>query len=218
MAKEFIRDDRVRVISDNYKGRTVGCLGTVYTAFKGGYCGDQIAVIIDDMPNNRSKYLCHYYTSKQLELVEGDSIMNGNNVMQGNFRVAFVQFLEGTNNDKIYKYALYDGTDAKVDDICVARSANHGYGLVRIVDIQPKTDEPIIREIVCKADFTAYLERVETRKRKAELMLKMKKRASELQELLLYQSLAAADPEMAELLSDYTTIDGGADNAKCKEV
>lgn len=199
------KGDRVEVISDNYLGRTVGLVGTVRSNYM-----DSIAVNIDDITNTRSSCGCFYYKNNQLKKLGGDIIV------EGNYSIAHVKFLEGSNTNSIYHYALYEGTEATIGDICVVKSAHHGFGLARIVDIQPKSNEVITREIVCKADFSAYEERVACRKRKhkrkAELVSEMKKRAAAVQEILIYKSLAASDPMMAELLSEYEKLVGGAIN------
>lgn len=195
------KGDRVEVISDNYLGRTVGLVGTVRSNYV-----DSIAVNIDDITNTRSSCGCFYYKNNQLKKLGGDIIM------EGSYTIAHVKFLAGSNS--IYHYALYEGTEATIGDICIGKSAHHGFGLVRIVDIQPKSNEVITREIVCKADFSAYEERVACRKhkRKAELVSEMKKRAAPVQEILIYKNLAASDPVMAELLSEYEKLVGGAIN------
>ena len=207
MKIEFNIGDRVEVISDHYRGRTVGLTGTVRSNYESG-----IAVNLDDMTNTRSGYGCFYYNKNQLKKLEGDTIM------EGNYNIAYVKFLEGSNTNTIYHYALYEGTEATIDDICVAKSAHHGFGLVRIVDIQPKSNEDITREIVCKADFSAYRERGACRKRKAELVSEMKKRAAAVQEILIYKTLAASDPAMAELLGEYEKLVGGAINDERKDM
>ena len=201
MTTRFSIGDRVEVISDNYRGRTAGLTGTVRSNYE-----NNIAVNIDGMTNTRSSYGCFYYKNNQLKMLGGDTIM------EGNYYIAHVKFLEGSNTDNVYHYALYEGTDATIGDICVAKSAHHGFGLVRIVDIQPKTNEAITREIVCKADFSMYEDRVAQRKRKAELMSEMKKRAAAVQEVLIYKNLAASDPAMAELLKEYEALSGGVIN------
>lgn len=200
MKINFNMGDRVEVISDNYNGRTTGLTGTVRANYN-----DSIAVDIDGMTNTRSSYGRFYYKNNQLKKLGGD-------IMEGNYNIAHVKFLDGSNTNSIYHYALYDGTEATIGDICVVKSAHHGFGLARIVDIQPKSNEAITREIICKADFKAYEERVACRKRKAELMAEMKKRAATAQEILIYKNLAASDPAMAELLSEYEKLVGGAIN------
>ena len=198
MKIELSTGDRVEVISDNYKGRTAGLTGTVRSNYEGS-----IAVNLDGMTNTRSSYGCFYDKNNQLKKLGGDIIM------EGNYNIAHVKFLEGSNTNSIYHYALYEGTEATIGDICVVKSAHHGFGLARIVDIQPKSNEAITREIICKADFKAYEERVACRKRKAELMAEMKTRAAAAQEILIYKNLAASDPAMAELLGEYEKLVGG---------
>ena len=207
MKIEFNIGDRVEVISDRYKGRTVGLTGTVRATY-----ASNIAVNLDIMTNAKSSYGCFYYNNNQLKKLGGDTIM------EGNYNIAYAKFIEGSNTDIIYHYALYEGTEATIGDICVAKSAHHGFGLVCIVDIQPKSNEDITREIVCKADFSAYVEREACRKRKAELVSEMKKRAATVQEILIYKNLAASDPVMAELLCEYEKLVGGAINDERKDV
>lgn len=206
MDMQFRAGDRVEVISDKYNGRTAGLTGSVRCAN-----ASYIAVVIDGETNTRSEYGCFYYKHNQLKQLEGGTIM------EGNYRIAKVQFIEGHSLELKYNYACYD--DSIVEgDICVVKSANHGFGLARVVDFAPKTGEAITREIVCKADFTAYDERVRQRKRIAELMSEMKKRTVDMSELLLYRQFAAFDPTMAELLKEYETLTGGATDDKCKDL
>lgn len=207
MKECFTIGDRVKVLADNYKGRTVGLVGTVRSSYDGS-----IAVNLDCLNNERSKYGCYYFKPKQLEFLKGET-----NIMEGNYRIAHVKFLEGNNTDTVYHYALYDGTLAWEGDICVVKSAHHGFGLARIVEITPKTSENITREIICRADFTAYEERVAQRKRSAELMAEMKKRAAAVQEIMIYKQLAAQDPAMAELLKEYEQLKG-VKNYECEDV
>lgn len=207
MKIKFNIGDRVEVTSDRYRGRTVGLTGTVRATY-----ASSTAVNLDIMTNAKSSYGCFYYNNNQLKKLGGDTIM------EGNYNIAYVKFIEGSNTDVIYHYALYEGTEATIGDICVAKSAHHGFGLVCIVDIKPKSNEDITREIVCKADFSAYTEREACRKRKAELVSEMKKRAAAVQEILIYKTLAASDPAMAELLSEYDKLVGGAINDERKDV
>lgn len=185
------KGDRVEVISDNYLGRTIGLTGTVQSSYV-----DSITVNIDGIAG------CFYYKNNQLKKL-------GDIIMEGNYSIAHVKLLEDSNTNDIYRYALYEGTDATIGDICVAKSVHHGFGLVRVVDIQPKSNEVITREIICKADFSAYEERAARRTRKAALMSEMKKCAAAVQDILIYKSLAASNPMMAELLSEYEKLVGG---------
>lgn len=202
MRETFTIGDRVKVITDNYKGRTVGLTGTVRSSYDGS-----IAVVLDNLTNERSKYGCYYFKPKQLEFLKGEM-----NIMDGTFRIALVNFLEGSNNTTDYAYACYDD-DIVEGDICVGKSARHGFVLVKVraFTSDVKADS-VSREIVCKADFTTYGERVQRRERSAQLMADMKRRAAAAQELLIYKTLAAQDPVMAELLNEYEQLKGGVVN------
>lgn len=127
--------------------------------------------------------------------------------MMGNYRVAEVQFLEGNNTNQKYRYACYDPTIAE-DDICVVKTAHHGLSIAKITGFIT-SDEELTREIVCKADFTEYNKRVESRKRLAELRDLMSARAKQLQDVALFKLLAKEDADMASMISEYETLING---------
>lgn len=198
MRECFSIGDRVKVITDNYRGRTVGLSGTVRSVYDGN-----VAVNLDNLTNSRSSYGCFYFKPKQIEFLKGEM-----NIMDGIFRVALVNFLEGSNTSTDYEYACYD-MDIVEGDICVVKTAHHGFALAKVRAFAEASTKPVTREIVCQADFTAYNERVERRERSAKLMQEMKKRAAAAQEILIYKTLAAQDPEMAKLLAEYEQLKGG---------
>lgn len=194
----FNRGDRVIVVCCNKYTRydLVGLEGTVRSVYD-----NNVAVELDSLRNKQSGYGYFYFDPNNLKNLKGD-----NTIMEGNYRIANVQFLEGTNTEHTYRYALYDD-GIVVDDICVVKSAHHGFGIARIVSIEPKTDERIEREIICRADFSAYKARCATRKRKAELKHQMATRAAQLQEIALYKMMAAEDPSMAELMREFDGLE-----------
>lgn len=199
MRECFSIGDRVKVLADNYKDRTVGLVGTVRSVYDGS-----IAVNLDGLTNTRSSYGCYYYKAKQLEFLKGEM-----NIMDGIYRVALVNFLEGSNRTTDYEYACYDDSICE-GDTCVVKTAHHGFALATVRAFAEASTNPVTREIVCRADFSAYNERVERRERSAKLMQEMKKRAAAAQEILIYRQLAAQDPAMAELLKEYEQLNGGA--------
>lgn len=201
MREAFTIGDRVKVLDDNYRGRTVGLVGTVRSAYDGS-----IAVNLDCLNNDRSKYGCYYFKPKQLEFLKGEM-----NIMDGIYRVALVNFMEGSNTSTDYEYACYDDF-VREGDICVVKTAHHGFALAKVRAFAEASTKPVTREIVCVADFTDYNERVERRERSAKLMQEMKKRAAAAQEIMIYKTLAAQDPEMAKLLAEYEQLKGGAIN------
>ena len=58
-------------------------------------------------------------------------------------------------------------------------------------------------EILCKVDLAAYEKRCEMRANRTALKKKMDKMVKDSQELLVYQTIANTNPEMAELLAAY---------------
>ena len=197
MTSKFERGDRVVIVANTkYSELLVGMTGTVKTAYE-----NNIAVLLDDTKNKRSGYGYFYFTAKQLKHIDkGDEVK-----MEGNYSIATVKFLEGHNTESTHRYALYDD-NVGIGDICVVKSAHHGLGIARIVDIEPKTNETITREIVCRCDFTAFERRQEARKRRAELTKMMQDRAAKLQETALYELLAKDDSEMLKLLTEFKGI------------
>ena len=187
----FKSGDKIRVVRSPYVEVPEGATGEVLSYFTGKY-----AVYIDGIHNPRSQYGCFYFKAKDIQELRGGTIMDGN------YRIAMVKFLDGADTDKTWPYACYDDS-ITVDDNVVVMSAHHGIGVGQVVLIRPKDDEKIIREVICKADFSEYNARLTTRKVRAELESKMKQRAAELQELSLYKMLADHDPAMKELLNQY---------------
>lgn len=193
--------DRVEITGSSYSvpNTLIGRLGTVRQNYNGS-----IAVEVDGLTNPRSSYGYFYFKERQLKKLKEDS-STMTKTMEGNYRIASVRFVDGHNTDKTYRYACYDDS-IYVGDICVVTSAHHGFGVAEVVAIEDKTDEPISREIICKADFSDYDARERARKRTAELKQKMADRAAKLQEVAIYAMLAKEDPEMKTMLSEYEAL------------
>lgn len=200
---KFEIGDRVKVAYHKYNAVPVGAKGTVKKIY-----GNNISVEIDNMHNNSSQYGYFYFEDDLLEPLNEGSNNNMNttkqSAMTGNFRVAEVQFLEGRNTDTKYKYACYDA-GIVVDDICVVKSASHGFGVAKVVSFT-ETSEKIYREIVCRADFSAYGKRVANRKRMNELLDMMQSRAADIQQLGLFKLLAKEDASMQSLLNEFEQL------------
>lgn len=199
---DFAIGDRVKVLDDKYRTVPVGAVGTVKKTY-----GNNISVDIDGKYNTSSQYGYYYYEANQLELLnEGSNNMNNTNqsAMTGNFRVAEVQFLDGHNTNTKYKYACYDA-GIVVDDICVVKTLNHGFSIAKVVGFV-ETNEKVYREIICRADFSAYDKRVANRKRMNELLDMMQSRAADIQQLGLFKLLAKEDAGMQSLLNEFEQL------------
>ena len=129
--------------------------------------------------------------------------------MNGYEEVASVKFVEGTNATKVYHFALYDRV-VEVGDYALVKSNNgygaSNYGVVKVVGIEPAAEyagTAPTAEILCKVDLAAYEKRCEMRANRTALKKKMDKMVKDSQELLVYQTIANTNPEMAELLAAY---------------
>lgn len=189
----FSIGDRVEVLNrGNYKKIDVGDTGTIRNIYS-----NSIRVAIDDKVNTASQYGQFYFEPKQLKLISEKETI----IMTGNYRIAEVQFLEGSNTNTKYSYACYDPRIAE-GDICVVKTAHHGFSIAKVTGFIT-SDEELTREIVCFADFTEYNKRVEARKRVAELKDMMNTRAKQLQDVALFKMLAKEDSDMASMMAEY---------------
>lgn len=195
---------RVRVAKQNkYKALDlVGECGTV-RAVNGG----NISVNIDNARNPNSSYGVFYFAPGDLVVIDKQMEVT---TMQTNItnylNIAKIKFIDGLYETKrLYEYANFD-PELKVGDICVVKSANHGFGLAKVEEIVEQNDIATQREIVAKVNVDAYNERVANRAKSAELKAKMKERVRQLQDIALYQMMAENDPTMSELLKEYKAV------------
>lgn len=128
-------------------------------------------------------------------------------MVTGNYRIAIVNFLKGSNTTKGYSFALFDSS-ITVDDIVLC-DTSVGYQVAKVIDIVEQLDyngADVTKEIICKVDFSNFQKRIEERKRKVELKAKMDAMVKDDKELMLYQMLAEKNPVMKEMLDEYTNI------------
>lgn len=198
---------RVKVVRQRkYPGENLrGLIGTVRTD-----SGTNVSVVLDTVKNPRSSYGCYYFKASELEIIDEPNNKNvEENIDMSNapkitnyFNAVKIQYLDNTAPSS-YIYANFIA-DIKVGDMCVIKSAHHGFGLATVVEVIDRNDFEILsREVVTIVDTRDYDERVATRKKATELLTTMQERAKKLQDIALYQMLAENDPEMAELLKEY---------------
>lgn len=199
---------RVRVTGPgNYRGRCIGQIGTIRAVWS----SSSIAVDLDFEVNQSSSYGCFYFKASDLEYIneeynktataeeKGENEMNK---LTNYLNVAVVQFLNDGTAFRTIECANYDGS-LEVGDLCIVQTASHGMGLAEVVEIKDHPTQELRREVVTKVCTEAYDQRVEQRKKAAELKAKMQERAKKLQDIALYQMLAKDDPEMAQLLEEF---------------
>lgn len=206
--KMFDTDTRVRVIrcSSYKKYDYTGLLGTVVSNRYGAY--GSIVVKLDGATNPYSGTGRFYFKPHELEIVKecNNDILEENNMQNiiNYFNIVKIQYLDNSTPSR-WEYANFD-SGLKVGDLCVVKSAHHGLGLAKVVEIIDRNDAEVTREIVAKVDTEMYDFRVKARKEAAELKAKMQERAKQLQDVMLYQMLAKEDPEMQSMLERYQDL------------
>lgn len=185
---------------------------------------DKVTVYKIPLGNGLEVSLCssrglYYFKSSELQSskeCKQNNIYNKGeenmNKIIGNYRVAKVRFLQGSNTHNTYNYALFDNEIQQYDN-CVVKSANHGLGIAVIEEIIDDVDNISvtdnygnIREIVCKIDMSAFNKRIDDRLRASQLKKEMDKKVKELQGLALYKMMAESSPELKAMLSEYEKL------------
>ena len=128
-------------------------------------------------------------------------------MITGNYRVAMVKFIQGTNTDKKYAFALFND-ELEVDD-CVLCDTRNGYSVGKIVEIISKDEYngvEITKEIICYVDFSDFEQRKKNREEAKKLKSEMDKKMKEMQELALYEMMAEKSPELKAMLDNYKAL------------
>lgn len=199
---------RVRVrTSARYGGGCIGHTGTIKVCWN----MDSVGVDLDLMVNEGSSYGYYYFTIADLDFIDDEkataSTEEGENQMEkltNYLNVAEIEFIDD-GSCRTFECANYDDL-LSVGDLCVVKTRRHGMGLARVVHLCGTTEADLYREVVTRLDTTDYEDRVEKRKKAAELKAKMQERAKQLQDIVLYRTLAKEDPEMAAMLQEFMTL------------
>ena len=193
---------KVKILSsDKYDNRFEGKKATIENTSCGG---TSVGVRIDGFTNSKSSTGLFWFDHNDVEKIEkGDKFM-----MFEDFVVAGVKFLDGTNTDKEYFYALFECVD--VGDLVVVNTGHHGIALARIssIGVGDKTMVKYGREVIARVDENAHKMRVERRNEIARLKAEMDKKVKELQEVAIYEMLAEKDPSLASMLNDFKALVG----------
>ena len=202
---EIKLDMKVKIVDGGkYGTKYVGKSGVIENTS----CGNTaFGIRLNGLENPRSSKGLFWFSADELEFIESEeSIMLNQNE---NFMVAGVKFLEGTNKDKEYFYALFD--EFNVGDLVVVQTGHHGLALAEISSIGWTDKERVkcSREIITRVDMEAFYVRQEKRKALAQLKKDMNKKVKELQETALYELLAEKDPALAAMLAEYKQLNGG---------
>lgn len=191
---KFKTDDRVKVI--NHKFQNYNKLGTV-VSITSTSCN-----VLMDYGSLRT------YKFENLQLIESNQ-EEQEMAITGDFKVVKVKFLNGTNTNTEYEYAMFD--DYEVGDTVVVASAHHGLGIAKISAIIPRKQaitKTFEREIVSRVDMEAYETRKKNRTRLHELKKQMDERVRDLNQLALFEMLAVKDDELSKMLGEYKQLIG----------
>lgn len=171
--------------------------------------GKSLGIRIPGYENPASSYGLWWFDTDEVEFIENTKseeiiMMNQNE----NFMVAGVKFIDGTNTNKEYFYALFD--EYCVGDLVVVQTGHHGLSLAEItsIDCSGKDRVKCSREIVTRVDMSSFYDRQEKRKALAQLKKDMDKKVKELQETALYELLAEKDPALAAMVEQYKSLTG----------
>ncbi len=196
---------RVKILPyANYRDKYKNEFGVIERECSGSA---SVGIRLDRHTNSASSYGLFWFDKKQFEIIkEKDEVF-----MLQNYKVAGINFLEGTNTNLVYYYALYDDT-VQVDDVVVVHTGHHGLGIAKVVEIDPvnvdKNHVRCGREIISKVDFSAYEARQEKAKKMAELKKEMDAKVQQLQNQAIYELMAEKDPELKQMLDEYKTLLG----------
>ena len=190
---KFKTNDRVKVKKASCL--TCGCIGTVQDTWSTG-----CYVALD------SGKTLYYNFSSLIAVTTQEKEENDMGIM-GNFKVAKIKFLNGSNQSTEYEYAMFD--DYNIGDTVVVASAHHGVGIAKITAIilqEQAVTKKFEREIVCRIDMSTYEQRKKNRARFQELQNKMNQRAQEINKLAMFEMLAEKDVELQDMLNEYKTL------------
>ena len=194
---KFNKGDIVEIISEcNSKGS----LGTVVGYSNPYHSGFQYVVV--ELKNGS----IYKYSPTNLKMISTSKYNEENETELNNFKVATIKFLEGTNTNKTYYYALYDAMS--VGDKVVVKSGHHGFGIAEIVNIENENHNKVEygREIICYIDFSSYEGRINKSKRLAHIKAQMNEKVKEIQKNAIYEILAEKDESLRSLLDEYKSL------------
>lgn len=199
---KFKRGDRVQIVSECQSYGQCGVVTLISREYWNNYYYVTVKLDNGHTLNYNEKSLI--LADEQNNIIKGDK-----NMLIGNYNVAMVKFLQGTNTAKGYAFALFDD-DVKVDDCVLCDTAN-GYGVAKIIEIIPKSEyegTKVTKEIICKVDFANYENRKENRTKALKLKSEMDKKIKEMQELAVFEMMAEKNPELKEMLEVYKGLMG----------
>jgi len=194
-----------------------GVIWSVYTTDRGV---KNYGVEIRNIRNDASAFGFFYFKPEEFDIQtdenEKENNMNTNintydsNAYKGKFRIALIQFLDGTKYEVHYR-VYDDGFEYKEGDLVVVKPAHHDMTIAKIKKIYDRDScfsADANREIVCPIDISKYQERNNKAKEIVELKREMDKKVKELQGVALYEMMAQHSPELRDMLTQFKELTG----------
>jgi len=148
-------------------------------------------------------------------------------MLEGNYKVALCKFLDtsksvpadqtewdklvtGQPSGKHYAYAAFPEDGINLYDYALV-IANGELKIVAVDELIDKTEwdgADVTKELICRVDPNPYKGRKECRKQAKKLKSQMDKIVKESQSVLIYETLAKNNPELAAMLDQYKTLTG----------
>lgn len=215
------KNSTVVVSSDcpSYHGDIQNCVGILVEFYSSKESLTHYGIRIPGMTNTRSAKGVFWVPTSYVTKLESDVTneevkikIEEEDFMFNNYKIAEVSFLDNPNCT--CAFALYD-EGIEEDDTVVVKTLHHGFSLAKIVSIKEKTALPYYRksntvragrEVVCKVDFTNFLERKEAALRAIELKRQMDYKIESLKESAMYDMFAEKDPALKEMLEEYRSL------------
>lgn len=181
-------------------GKYVGCTGIVERTYKNGMIG----VRLEGKTNQNSRYGVFWFPEKDIEEIESED----ETIMLNGYKVAKVSFPNSEiGHGNAVNYALYD-QEIKQGDYVVVSTGHHGFVVGVIDDIFDSENLRVScnREVVCKANMTAFFDRKKKEERLVSIKAEMDMKVREIQKNLIYEALAEKDDSLKVLLDEFKEL------------
>lgn len=200
-----VSDHQYSYLSKRNMNKVNGAYGTV-SHIDTHY--EKIVVELDAAVNDLSATGHFFFKPRELIILDkNDNIMEDKTMVISNIKNylnAVRVRISGEAKSTTHLYANFE-PDIKLGDLVVVKQT-YGMAVAIVEEILEGDNFTVQREVVTKINTEAFNNRVKIREQAAELKTKMEERARQLQDVVLYKTLAETDPDMKELLNKYLEL------------
>lgn len=112
-------------------------------------------------------------------------------------------------SDRLKEYTFASYEKVLPGDVVVVDTRN-GFQLVTVTELTEKLPDFLsndaLKEVVCKVDFSKFIQRQEKRERAKAIKAEMDKKVKVIQNHAIYEMLAEKDPELKAMFDEYKRI------------